>query len=80
MAELKQILEKNDFSLVVEVPFDTGRQLSRTELELACELAIGESTPNRNVKFVIHSRDNKWFLVYYVKDADKFLYEKMTAR
>ena len=80
MAEIKDILEHNDFSLVVEHSGATGNNLSRAECEAIVNQEIGQSTPDRTMKFVVHTADNKWFLVYYIKQADKFLYEKMTAR
>ena len=80
MAELKDILEHNDFSLVIEYNGDVGRQLSRAECEAIVEQAIGQTTPDNNVRFVVHTANDKWFLIFYIESADKFLYEKLTAR
>ena len=80
MAELRDIIEHNEFSLVVEHSGATGNQLSRAECEAIVNQAIGQPTPDRTVKFIVHTADNKWFVVWYVKQADKFLYEKLTAR
>ena len=80
MAEIKDILEHNDFSLVVEHSGATGNSLSRAECEAIVNQEIGQPTPERTMKFVVHTADNKWFLVYYIKQADKFLYERMTAK
>ena len=78
--ELGQILEERDFSLAVEYPMNLGNTLSRGELEDICSLVIGQSTPNNSVKFIVKGLDNKYFLVYYIKKWDKFLFEKVTAR
>jgi len=78
--ELKTILEENDFTLVVESSQDTGNNPSRSKLETICNEAIGQSTPTRSVRFIVHTNDDKWFLVLYIESADKFLYEKLTAR
>ena len=80
MIEIKDILEHNDFSLVVEHSGATGNNLSRAECEAIVNQAIGQDTPDNTLKFVVHTADDKWFLVYYIKSADKFLYEKLTAR
>ena len=80
MAELRGILEHNELSLIVEHSGATGNSLSRAECEAIVNEAIGQSVPNNNVKFIVHTADNKWFVVWYAKQADKFLYEKLTAR
>ena len=78
--ELNTILEENDFTLVVDYTQVTGNSLSRTELEDIVFYAIGQSVPDNNVRFIVTTLDDKYFLVLYLKDKDKFLFEKMTAR
>ena len=78
--EIRQILEENDFSLVVEHSGATGNNLSRAECEAIVNQEIGQPTPERTMRFIVHTADDKWFLVFYIKQADKFLYEKLTAR
>ena len=78
--ELNTILEENDFTLVVDYTQVTGNSLSRTELEDIVFYAIGQSVPDNNVRFIVTTLDDKYFLVLYLKDKDKFLYEKLTAR
>ena len=77
--ELSAILHDHDFTAVVEYSGNTGNNLSRGELESICTEAIGQSTPDNTVRFIVHTADDKWFLVLYVENADKFLYEKLTA-
>jgi len=78
--ELSTILEENDFTLVVDYNQATGNTLSRGELEDIVFYAIGQSTPDNNVRFIVTTLDDKYFLVLYLKDKDKFLFEKLTAR
>ena len=78
--ELSSILEDHDFSRVVEYSGRTGTTLSRWELEDICQQAIGTPTPLANAKSLVHTSDDKWFLVIYILRADKFLYEKLTVR
>ena len=78
--DIRLILEEHDFSRVIEHSGAVGRGLSRAECEAIVQEAIGQPTPNNTVKFIVHTADDKWFLVYYIKSADKFLYEKLTAR
>ncbi len=78
--ELGQILIERDFGMVIDYPVSLGNTLSRSELEDICTAAIGQSTPNNNVRFTVHSLDDKWFVVYYFKDFDKFIFERYTAR
>ena len=80
MIEISKILSENDFSRVIEYNNDVGRQLSRTECEAIVQEAIGKPIPDNNVRFLVHTANDKWFLIIYVKNADKFLYEKLTAR
>ena len=80
MAEIRDILEHNDFSLVVEHSGATGNNLSRAECEAIVNQEIGQSIPDNNVKFIVHTADDKWCVVWYAKAQDKFLYEKLTAR
>ena len=80
MAEIQTILEENDFSLVVEHSGATANNLSRAECEAIVQEYLGQPTPNRTVRFIVHTADDKWFLIFYIKQADKFLYEKLTAR
>jgi len=78
--EIGQILEERDFSLAIDYPQSTGNNLSRAELEDISNMVIGQPTPNNSVKFIVKSADDKYFLVYYIKAWDKFLYEKLTKR
>ena len=78
--EIRDILEHNDFSRVIEYPQATGRHLSRFECEDMVNSVIGAPVPNNNVKFIVHTADDKWFVIWYAKEQDKFLYEKLTAR
>ena len=80
MAEIKTILEENDFSLVVEYSGDSNNTPNRAKLEDFVQEYLGQSTPNRTVRFIVHTANDKWFLIFYIKEADKFLYEKLTAR
>jgi len=78
--ELGQILEERDFSLTIDYPSNLGNTLSRGELEDITNMVIGQPIPNNTVRFVVRGLDNKYFLVYYVKPWDKFLWERLTAR
>ena len=78
--EIKTILEENDFSLVIEYNGSLGNNPNRGDFESVVNQVIGQDTPDRTMRFLVHSNNNKWFLVFYVKDQDKFLYEKLTAR
>ena len=78
--ELSRILEENDFSKVLEYSGTTGNNPSRADFEDMVYEAVGHPTPNNTMRFIAHTANDKWFFVYYVKDADKFLYEKLTAR
>ena len=78
--EIRNILEENDFSLVVEHSGATGNNLSRAECEAIVQQEMGYPIPQNNVKFIVHTADDKWFVVWYAKAQDKFLYEKLTAR
>ena len=80
MAELRDILEHNELVLVVEHNGATGNVLLRAECEAIVNQEMGYPIPQNNVKFIVHTADDKWFVVWYVKDADKFLFEKLTAR
>ena len=73
--EIRQILEENDFSRVIEYNGTTGNRLSRAECE-----AIVNPLPDRNVRFIVHTADDKWFLLMYIASHNTFLYEKLTAR
>ena len=78
--EIRQILEENDFSLVVEYNDRLPNNPDRADFEAIVQQVIGQNTPQRTMRFIAHSTNDKWFLVFYVKDQDKFLYEKLTAR
>ena len=78
--EIKNILKNEDFTLVVEYSKNLPNTPSRSKLEDVVQEAIGKTVPDNTVKYLVHSANDKWFLVYYVKDADVFLFEKLTAR
>jgi len=79
-AEIKDILERNDFSIKVDYPVKVKNTLSRGELEDIVEFVTGNPIPENDVKFIIKSLDNKYFLVEYIKSWDKFLWKKMIDR
>ena len=80
MKELQNIMEENDFSLVVEYSGSMSNTPNRAKIEDVVQEVIGQPVPNRTMRFIVHSDNDKWFLIWYTKDQDKFLFEKLTAR
>jgi hypothetical protein len=78
--DLVNILRDNDFSRVIDYPNNLGNGLSRGECEDICQQEFGVSIPRKTVRFLVRGADDKYFFVVYVKDWDKFLFEKLTAR
>jgi len=78
--EIKNILERNTFTITVEYPQNTGNTLSRTEIEDIVFSEIGQNIPDNDVKFFVHTLDNKFFEIQYLKGYDKFLWNKAKVR
>jgi len=78
--ELAAILNEMDFTPFIEYNGNLGNGLSRSECESIVNSVIGQNTPNNDYKFLVKSTDDKYFVVFYVKSIDKFLFEKLTAR
>ena len=64
---------------VFETNEDWGSRPSRTKFENLMNLVYGQ-LPAKNLEFIVKSLDSKYFIVFYLKDDDKFLYEKLTAK
>ena len=75
--DIRQILEENDFSRVIEYPIATGKKLSRQECESIVYATIGQTTPPNAVRFIVHTADGHWFLVFY--NNNEFIYEKLSV-
>ena len=69
-----------DFTPFIEYNGNLGNGLSRSECESIVNSVIGKNTPDNDYKFLVKGTDDKYFIVFYVKSIDKFLFEKLTAR
>ena len=78
--EIKNILERNTFTITVEYPQNTGNTLSRAEIEDIVFSEIGQNIPDNDVLFYVHTLDNKWFRLQYIKTQNTLLWEKLKAR
>ena len=78
--DIKEVFLLESLDPVFESTLSTGNNPNRSEFESMSQEFFGTSTPPKNFKAIVHTADNKWFLLAYVKAADKFLYEKLTAR
>ena len=80
MAELKNIMERNDFTVELLTTQSTGNTLSRAEIDQALiENGFTGQLP-RNVTFFLGTADNKIFQLTYFKTLDKYGYEKLTVK
>jgi len=79
MADLKDIMEDNDFTIHLETLDSVGNQLSRSEIE-SILTAGGVTIPlTRDVSFIVSTGDNKYFSITYLESIDKYAYEKLTG-
>ena len=78
--DIRDVFLRESFEPVFEFSGNTGNGLSRNECEAISQEAYGSTTPPRNIKAIIHTADDKWFLLLYFKTQDKFLFEKLTPR
>ena len=73
--ELQSVLEKNDFTLDLKVPYNLGNQLTRAEIERV----LTENNlplPDRDVSFIIEDGRPRYFKVTYLVDTDEYIYKK----
>jgi hypothetical protein len=53
---------------------------SRAKFENLMNTVYGTPTPPKNLEFIVSTLDDKFFMVFYSKQHDKFLYEKLAKR
>jgi hypothetical protein len=53
---------------------------SRAKFENLMQLVYGVSTPPKNLEFIVKTTDDKYYIVFYTVQHDKFLYEKLAKR
>jgi hypothetical protein len=78
--EIGQLMMERDFTPVFESNEDWTNTPSRAKFENLINMVYGQATPDKNLKFIVYTTDDKFFFVYYLKDYDKFLYEKLAKR
>ncbi len=79
MAELKDILEVNDFKHLMITAGTLNNKPSRAQIEMVL-LENGFTEPLTNeVTFSMIDKDDKMFNVTYYASIDKYGYEKLTV-
>jgi hypothetical protein len=77
---LAQYAMERDVTPIFESNEDWGNTPSRAKFENLINMVYGQPTPTYDLKFIVYTTDNKFFFVYYLKQYDKFLYEKLAKR
>jgi hypothetical protein len=84
MAEIKTILERNDFTEKINYSGSLGNTPSRAKInDMIAEWTNGSILDGqlpRDVRFLVKDDDGKWFLFMYYKPEDTYLFEKLTHR
>ncbi len=79
MAELKDILEVNDFKYLITTTSTLPNRPSRLQIEMVlAENGFNEPLTNE-VTFSMIDKDDKMFNVTYYADIDLYGYEKLTV-
>ncbi len=79
MAELKDILEVNDFKYLITTTSTLPNRPSRLQIEMVlAENGFNEPLTNE-VTFSMIDKDDKMFNVTYYADVDLYGYEKLTV-
>jgi hypothetical protein len=78
--EIGQLGMIEDLTPVFESNEDWTNTPSRAKFENLIQLVYGQPTPTYDLQFIVKTTDNKFFFVHYVKQYDKFLYEKLAKR
>ena len=84
MAELDYILAENDFTLDIDYSGAFGRDPSRVEInDMVAEVTSGEILDGKlknNRKLLVFDIDGKCWLMFYLANRDKWLFEKLGIR
>lgn len=75
--ELKDIMEDNDFSLLIETSVNLGTTLSRLEIEEALVLNNVTLPLSSAVRFGL-TDGSRYFLVMYLVAKDIYVYERLS--
>ena len=78
--EIAQLAMERDFTPVFETNESWNNTPSRANFETLIQLVYGQPTPTYDLKFIAKTTNDKFFFVYYIKQYDKFLYEKLAKR
>ena len=76
--ELRDILDKWDFTVELGSTVNLGNKLTRQEVEDTI-IANGYPLPEHSIRFHIYDDEGKVFSVRYSKARDSYAYEKLSV-